>query len=645
KPSQPKATQTAVVSAGGFVEVSCRTTGCRPAANISWLYQGYTTKGKVNATLNAAKETYTVDSFFRRQVTAADNGHNVQCVITHPALVNQAEGIASVNLNVRFKPLTATITGNRNIIANGKKTLTLVCTSGSSNPISDITWRINSVITPSNGNLSDQSGEYGGMKRRQILKLAPTRDNDNDSISCQAYNNAGTSEMSEVTLDLKYRPLIENMPEIIVVEGNSSVLTCVASSKPASTFRWFREQSTFLDQGNGTLGNNKFSYTINNVRRTDAATYRCNANNRVELEDNKNVRLKVYYPPDVTAIADNTTVKATTASILCNAKGVPSTNYMYGKWIQTWAGYNVPVSEKPESERLVLKNLTYEHSGVYTCSASNGIKVFGTNKEFMEGSVLLVVKSFPVITNVSEKTPAKFKENASLEVYYYSNVAGSEVKIYRNVNGSKQERIIYNASETRVEVSLPVFAHTVRTRGTKAQILIQILSQDDFGSYDVVVANEIGSSTRSFEIVPKGPPSMPNNLTVDSIQYNKAHLSWIRGYHGGLAQTFVIQLSTDLNIWNNITVYGGLNKSLEPISEVLPGLHDSTTYYIRMFAFNNEGSSPFTEILNYTTPSVPEEDKPSVLGAVIGATAGGISALIIISVVFVVLKRRGVFAK
>ncbi|XP_053389842.1 protein turtle-like [Mercenaria mercenaria] len=439
------------------------------------------------------------------------------------------------------------------------------------------------------------------------------------------------------------------MPEIITVEGNNSVLTCVASSKPVSTFKWYREgQSGILHQGTGTLGSNKLSYQMNNVRRNDAATYRCNANNGIETADNKNVHLTVYYPPDVTAVAMNTTVKATAALITCSARGMPNNNYKYGKWIQTWSGSNVLVSEKPGNEKLELKNLTYEHSGVYTCSASNGIKVFSTNKEFMKGSVQLVVKSFPIITNATEKIPAKLKENATLDVYYYSNVAESDVKIYRKFNEYRHEGVIYSVSKTHVEVNLPVFTRIIRTGGTRAQILIQILSIEDLGAYDVVVANEIDSSTRSFEIVPKGPPIKPYNVTLESIQYNTAHLSWIRGYHGGLAQTFVIQLSADLNIWRNITVNGGINESLEPISEVLRDLRDSTTYFVRMYAFNNEGSSPFTEFLNFTTPShTGNEDHSENQVAITSSIVGGVSAVFVVigTVVIVIIARRKFIAK
>ncbi|XP_053391074.1 hemicentin-1-like, partial [Mercenaria mercenaria] len=650
KPSKPTVIQTSLVSAGGTVEVRCTTTGCRPAANISWSYQGSTTTGEESFTLDAATKTYTVVSLFRKQVTAADNGRTVQCIVTHPTLISPSEKTASVNLNVHFSagPSTTRITGNKEMIATGQTSLTLTCTTGSSNPASDIIWKNGSVTLSSNRLYTEFAGDNDGLVRSQQLILHPTRYMDGDSILCIVSNKVSQSDVVDaITLNLKYRPLIEPMPEVIAVEGNNSILTCVASSKPVSTFKWYREgQSSILSQGTGTLAINKLTYTINNVRRTDAATYRCNANNGIESADNENVLLTVYYPPDVTATTTNVTVKAETILIMCNARGVPNSSYIYGEWTQSWPGYNFPVSEKPGSEKLVLTHVTYEYSGVYTCSASNGIKVFGTDKEFMEGSVQLLVKSFPILTNVSKRVPAKLNGNATLDVHYYSNIAGSNVKIYRNKNGVNKEGVSYTVTEARAEINLPVFKNIIKTGGTIARILIQIHSMDDLGLYEVVVANEIDSVTRPFEIILKGLPSKPYDVRVDMIQYDKARLSWIRGYNGGFAQTFVIQLSTDQSNWRNVSVYGGNDESHEPVSHVLCCLHDSTTYYVRMYAFNTEGNSSFTENLNYTTPSekaCSHTGDSSVL--IVGLVLGLVILVVVTYAIFttVLLRRKQVF--
>lgn len=101
--------------------------------------------------------------------------------------------------------MTVNISGNQNIIANGRTKLVLVCTSGSSNPVSNITWKINHVIKSATKLLADLNGDFGGTKRRAELSLTPKRDNDGDTISCEAQNSLGTSQISKETLDLKCR--------------------------------------------------------------------------------------------------------------------------------------------------------------------------------------------------------------------------------------------------------------------------------------------------------------------------------------------------------------------------------------------------------------------------------------------------------
>ena len=90
-------------------------------------------------------------------------------------------------------------------------------------------------------------------------------------------------------------PLITPMSDVVVVEGNNTVLVCSATSNPASTFKWYKkDQDKTLHQGNGTLDNNELIYYIQNIRRSDAGTYTCNARNGIGKAANKDVLLTVY---------------------------------------------------------------------------------------------------------------------------------------------------------------------------------------------------------------------------------------------------------------------------------------------------------------------------------------------------------------
>ncbi|XP_060563533.1 cell adhesion molecule 2-like [Ruditapes philippinarum] len=206
KPSQPTVTQTSVVSAGSTVTVRCTTSGCRPAASISWLYQGQMYSGSTTNTADAATETFTVVSIYTRQVTAADNGQSIQCIVTHPALVSPAQLTRSTNLTVQFSVGSSTtqITGNREIIATGSTSLTLTCTTGSSNPASDITWRNGSQTLESNSSYTTSTGVNNGVVRSQQLILYPTRYMDGDDITCSVSNSVSQSPVVDrIKLNLK----------------------------------------------------------------------------------------------------------------------------------------------------------------------------------------------------------------------------------------------------------------------------------------------------------------------------------------------------------------------------------------------------------------------------------------------------------
>lgn len=95
---------------------------------------------------------------------------------------------------------------------------------------------------------------------------------------------------------------------------------------------------------------------------------------------------------------------------------------------------------------------------------------------------------------------------------------------------------------------------------------------------------------------------MPSNLSVDEIKYKAVRLSWLRGYHGGFAQTFVVQVSTDLKKWRNVSsIFDGKNENAKPVSTTLTNLQDSTTYFLRVYAYNDEGKSSYTDYVNFST--------------------------------------------
>ena len=99
-----------------------------------------------------------------------------------------------------------------------------------------------------------------------------------------------------------------------------------------------------------------------------------------------------------------------------------------------------------------------------------------------------------------------------------------------------------------------------------------------------------------------GPPCKPLNFSVGNPGFDKLMVFWIRCFHGGFPQTFVIQYSTDGSEWTNASfVEGGLSNSIEPLNTTLTGLQPNTQYNVRIYAFNVKGASDETDAIDIKT--------------------------------------------
>ena len=98
-------------------------------------------------------------------------------------------------------PTTVSITGNRVFVATGTSLLTLTCTTGSSNPLSSITWYNGTNQITNDHHMTVTDGQYNGKVSSHVIHLYPTRYDDNSNITCTAGNSlSGSSSVSHSVL-------------------------------------------------------------------------------------------------------------------------------------------------------------------------------------------------------------------------------------------------------------------------------------------------------------------------------------------------------------------------------------------------------------------------------------------------------------
>ncbi|XP_052803376.1 synaptogenesis protein syg-2-like isoform X1 [Mya arenaria] len=392
--------ETVVESSSSIQIAQCISSGFRPKTVIlSWSLGGETATSVSKPTVveNTTSNTFSVSETYTQVVDRADNRKTLTCSINHETL--SSPRTASVTLNVQFPPSTATLTGYFTAVADGSSK-TFTCESGTSNPFAAITWlHYNVIVTAGTGTPTNIFGSYYGHVTTQTLTITPTRDDDADVYSCSARNAVSSTPANsqQKSLNLAYAPVVKILPRT-VTETQPGLLQCVVSSKPSATITWYQinDGRTFLLEG---TGNKSLDYGIRAVSRDDAGTYMCNANNGIGGDNFNSVQLVVQFKPDVTVFAHNATEKLST-TLRCGPLGVPD-SYTYVSWDHTWPGSSDVLRSFPGSPVLLLSDLRYEHSGIYTCRVDNGID-FSRNPDAGRGQVFFVVKSRPFIATTHQ---------------------------------------------------------------------------------------------------------------------------------------------------------------------------------------------------------------------------------------------------
>ncbi|XP_053389576.1 hemicentin-1-like isoform X3 [Mercenaria mercenaria] len=496
-----------------------------------------------------------------------------------------------------------------------------------------------------------KSGTNAVVSNTGVLTLGTLDKYKAATYTCTATNpRKSGSAATDVIVHVRYGPdtcTISSVSPLTLTEGRSSpTVSCESECYPSCSHTWSNVSS------NSAIGENG-QFQLVKTTRYQAGNYQCFCKNTATVQYVKNqtaiLHIIIQYPPDVTVSLSTEDITAgNTLSISCDADGVPSV-YSYNGLTQTWNGTPVPnahteVIGTPKYSTLHIPSLQLQDSGTYTCYVNNGVRTADT-----VSSVTVKVKVLPkILTHVlifAGRVSGLI--NVSLQFYSFPDIEEVAFKRYddQTITNDTAKKYIVSHYETTVRDKF--YGKEVSLSGMQGNLVISNLKKEDFGNYTLILKNELGNTITPFIIDAISPPSGAFDITINNIQQNTVRVSWKPGFHGGFAQTFLIQLSTDRTQWRNEeTIYGGTDESEEPMYEVLHNLQESTTYYVRMYAFNSEGNSPFSEVHNFTTLPITEvQDNSAAVTA--GAVGGAISAVVVIAVivVVVVLVRREIITK
>ncbi len=345
------------------------------------------------------------------------------------------------------------------------------------------------------------------------LKLA-----DSGNYTVKVTNIAGSATSAPAQLTVLAPPSITTQPvDKLVAAGTTVEFSVVASGSPPLTYQWLKNGTALVGSTNPTL-------VLTGVSAANNGDYTVLVSNAVGSVTSNAANLEVLQAPTIVSQPPSQTVLAGRTIILDVAVG-GSVPYTFA-WYKD--GVLLPNETQPILRFTIIK---IEDSGTYTFKVSNAVGSATTTP------IVLRVVSAPVVTRqpVTQAVRTGGTATFSVEVSGTSPFTYQWQKDYGNIPGA-----------------------------TSPQWVIPSVSQQDVGTYTVVVTNEVGS-VRSQEAYLAIVPAPRINLQPQSITVAQGSPAFLEVTSPDGPSTLSYRW------WRNGELVVGANSSRLDIASVQPG--------------------------------------------------------------------------
>ncbi|EFX79012.1 hypothetical protein DAPPUDRAFT_305049 [Daphnia pulex] len=558
-----------------FYQLNCMSMGGNPPATLKWFLSGSRKEIKANYTSHGS----VAQSLLEMQAKREDNGKELRCEATNPAL--EGNLVDSTTIRIEFAPKHLTVKVRPEKLRPGQ-TVTITCESDSSNPVSRLAWlRGNGQVIQPAGN-STVPGAYSGIVSKSTLLMEVTPELHGVVITCQATND-------------KPQFLHPTDYSVDVIEGEPAIVNVTARANPSEvSYKWFRDGTAIkqLKEANAydrvTFDGSLLNLTT--VRRDDKGEYKCEATNSEDPASIVQTRSTVMVN------------EGSDAELECRAAGNPLTMAtvswrragfdMEGRTTQT-LGVGVAY--------LTVKEITRNDTGAFECVANNGI-----GEESIEKTWLIVkCKFLPLLAPLPVVCLTRFSIGFLLgradkpvmdDSPQLMKAAGDEGQLAKLVcRAQGAPNISFGWSREGTPLT-PSDKYSFSTRQIdivtwESTLEVGNVRSRDYGLYDCVARNEMGTNTAKVILSGTSRPDSPLALHVVNVTHDSAHLIWRSGFDGGLFQSYRLRYR---QIGNEFYKYADVYPT-NTTAFTLGGLALGTEYLFGIMAFNNLGESNYTQ--------------------------------------------------
>ncbi|XP_074891061.1 cell adhesion molecule-related/down-regulated by oncogenes isoform X1 [Buteo buteo] len=384
--SEPLST---VQKSGGPVQLRC---SAEPStAHLSWLFNGEPLDSKVGE-VEIQSGSLTIVS-----LSLSTSGHyqcvansSVGAVLSRPAMVSMG---SLANFDTSVKPA---------ITAEEGGTAFIGCKVPESNPKAQVRFQVR-------GKWLEQSTDNYLILPSGNLQILNVSLEDKGSYKCAVYNPV----THDLRIELTGRKLIVTRsssggfhilhpltPQSLAVPRHSSLmLECVVSGLPPASVRWVKDGRDALRKGRWKLLHSHL--VTDRLEASDSGNYSCVVGNKFGVMKYVNYSLTILEPASISkGLQDETVAAGATVHFWCDVHGSPAPTLA---WLHNAAPLHLSPRHLPTGNRLRIRGVTQDDSGLYQCVANNGVG-------FVQSTGRLRVQLVPLETGM------KAEEMAPVEV-------------------------------------------------------------------------------------------------------------------------------------------------------------------------------------------------------------------------------------
>ncbi|XP_077985011.1 nephrin-like isoform X3 [Glandiceps talaboti] len=596
------------------VTLTCEVTDGRPTATVQWY------KNEESSPLSPTQSVNgnTIERTYDFSIGKSDNTATYTCKVTNTVLSNPLE--CELTFTVYFPPTSVTISGYSSPRKEAE-TLTLTCTTASSNPAAEISWYKNdgswsSGNGESTNTVQDSNGEHNGQERKQELEITLKPSHNGARYQCKAKNSHYSpyevqSANKEITVYFKPSSVTLTGYSNPVKSGDVLILVCeTESSNPHADISWFKNDTSLTSSTTETIKTSTTSGSDNGGEKTrqelhitlsqshNGVQFQCHARNSQFAMNTKvestNQGINVYFPPlQVSLLADksNPVQEDMTLTLTCTTESSnPVATISWYKNGVLWSeseGETMGSAEqsngddngKVTTQQLTITLTPYHNKDIYTCK--------GRNDQFSGN----VVESDPIQLNV-HYTPFVLNETENSKS---AADEGEPATLICEIDSNPDATITWYKDGNEVDIN-DKFSIKESNIGTqfKSTLLLNRTERIDHGNYICKADNNIGSVNFTVTLLGKSDPDAPTNIEITSRSYTSLTIEIIPGFDGGEPESIMYYVEYHNSTHEDWQPWPSNGQGTRNTQMTITDLIENTTYVIKARAENSLGLGPYS---------------------------------------------------